>query len=140
MLAALIATRQKPTPPPPQVIRYGNQLVAAVTTFTCISVVRNAGFIAINFPIQYQLNLSLPGHESFLDQLNRAYFRLIGQLSTNNPDYLSANIAQVIAIVAAVTPVLQTLPVAVDDLPLLGRLQKQLAIALAVLNSLAIRA
>jgi hypothetical protein len=134
MLAALIATRN--VPPPPPVLFYTNQLAAATTTFTCITITRRAAFITTSLPARYVLALSVPGRESFLDQLNRAYYRLISQIASDNPTFLSNNILEVIGIVQFLTPVLAALPVAGANAVFLRKLQQQLAIALAFLQSL----
>ena len=143
MLAALIATRHAPAPPVPPVLFYSNQLVAATNTFVCISICRTAARICTSLPIQYQLNLSLPGKESIFDQLNRFYYRIINYLSsganmTPLPQnlYLNNQIVGSIATATALTGILATLPVASQDLPLLMRLQIQLALALANLRAL----
>lgn len=134
MLAAIIATRN--VPPPPPILFYSNQLAAATTTFTCITIVRRAAFITTSLPARYVLSLSVPGRESFLDQLTRAYFRIISQTATDSPVFLSNNILEVIGIVQLLTPVLAALPVAGANAAFLRKLQQQLAIALAFLQSL----
>jgi hypothetical protein len=137
MLAALIATRSH-APPPPIVFRYSNQLVAATTTFSCLDLVRQAAVLTTSLPVQYQLTYSMPGQESLLDQLNRAYFRLIGQSADDDPNFLSDTIAQTITILGAINSVVLSLPVASFDVSALGILQRRLALAIRVMNSLAI--
>jgi len=135
MLAALLATRSVS---PPRGFRYTNRLVAETTTFTCITVTKKAAFITTSLPIRQQLSVSMPGQESILDQLNRQFYQMINQYALDSTDYLSALIAQVIAIDVVLTPILQTMPVAPQNVPFLIRLQRELARALAVLQSLAV--
>ena len=139
MLAALIATR----PPKPPVFFYTNQLVAATTTFTCITVCRRAAFITTSLPVRYVLSLSLPGAESILDHLNRLYYQIINSPSSDaniislpSDPYLSNRIAEVISVVVTLTGVLATLPVASAGTAFKVRLQVELAAALTVLRSL----
>lgn len=134
MLAAIIATRN--VGPPPPALFYSNQLAAATTTFTCVTITRRAAFITTSLPDRYILSLSVPGRESFLDQLNRAYFRIISQTASDSPTFLSINILEVINIVEALTPVLAALPVTGVNAAFLRKLQQQLALALVFLQSL----
>ncbi len=142
MLAALIATRQ-PAPPKPPVFFYTNQLVAATNTFVCITVCRRAAFVTTSLPVRYVLSLSLPGAESILDHLNRLYYQLVNDSSSNaniismpvNP-YLSNRIAEVISVAGTLTGILAVLPVAPATAAFLRRLQIELASALANLQAL----
>jgi hypothetical protein len=110
MLAALIATRQ-PAPPAPPLLFYSNQLAASTITFSCIAIARQAAWLTTDPITQMKLNISVPGQESFVGQLTRMHFRLISVNADNNPVYLNNTIAQVISILTALTPILQTLPV-----------------------------
>jgi len=147
MLAALIATRQNsPVPPPVPVFFYSNQLVAAVNTFTCITVARRAAAITTSLPIQHQLSLSIQGAPSILDLLNLRYYRIVNYLSSDanmisavSNLYLSDQIAAVILSATALQNILTTLPVMSTDFVQLVGLQQQLAISLAILKSLGIR-
>jgi hypothetical protein len=142
VLAALIATRLQAPPPP--VARYTNQLVAAVTTFSCITVARRAAFLTTSLPTRYLLDLSVPGQPSILDRLTMNYGRIINYLSSDANMiplpidlYLSDQIAAVVATVVLFTGILASLPVAPQNVMALTRLQQQLARDLAVLYSLA---
>lgn len=142
MLAALIATRSQ-VPPKPPVLFYSNQFVAAVNTFVCVSVCRAAGAICTSRPIQNQLLLSVPGRESFLDQLNRLYYTLLNFRSSDAnvigpgvDPYLSNQILAVINSVTSLTPVLASLPVSLANVRALAALQARLAVALANLQAL----
>src|SRR5258708_6146491 len=125
MLAELIATRIVPIP-----IRkkYGDQFVAATTTFTCIALTRNAAAITTSPTIQQSLILSTPGHDAILDQLNLTYYQIINQYSTDLPDYLSQRISNVIDIVIVLKAILHTLPEATSSKPFLINLQQRLDI------------
>jgi uncharacterized protein YjfI (DUF2170 family) len=142
MLAALIATRQ-PAPPPPAILFYTNQFIAATNVFVCTTVCRRAAFITTSLPIRHTLSLSLPGAESTLDQLNRFYYRIINYLSSNANIiplpadlYLSNQIVGAIATATTLTGILATLPVLQANLSFLGRLRAELAQALANLKAL----
>lgn len=133
MLAALLGTRSKPSP---AIQKYGNQFLAAITTFTCITITKRAAALTTNLPVQYQLNLSLSGQECMLDQFNRSYYRLINQYSTENPDYLSTTIAQTIVMTRSLIAILQSLPT--QNTAAKTILQQQAVLALNVFYSLAI--
>jgi hypothetical protein len=135
MLAALLATRSLP-PPPPQTLNYGNQGAAATNTFEFLSITRTAAKITTSLPVQYSLILSLPGRESIFDHLNRMYSILISAPATDNPVLLSNTILEVITVVDVLVLTLNTLPVAPRDAALLITLQQRLAVALYRLLSL----
>ena len=134
MLAALLATRTV-TPPAP-ILNYGNQWMAATTTFDIVTVTRRAAFLTTSPSIKIQLSLSLPGQESVLDLLNRKYFSIISQFAADNPVFLSNTIIQVISTATALVSTLATLPVATSDASRLAGLQQKLGIALYRLRSL----
>lgn len=135
MLAALIATRQ-PAPPPPPILFYSNQLVAATTTFLCISIARRAVTLTNNRLVAQNLVLSIPGYESNIDSLNRMYFLLISQRSSDEPAFLNNTIAQTITFVIALNNVVQSLPVDMQNLGILNVLQIRLKTALSTLQAL----
>lgn len=135
MHVAIIATRPSFIPP---VFVYRNQVVAATTVFSCLDLIRRAAVLTTSLPVRYQLTYSIPGHESLLDQLTRAYFRLIGQQADDDPNFLSTTIAQSIAILGTLNGVMQGLPVASFNTPALAALQQRLALVIRIMNSLAI--
>ena len=142
MLAALIATRQAVSPIP-TVFVYSNQFVAATNTFVCLTVCRRAAHITTSLPIRTTLSLSLPGHESVFDQLNRFYYRIVNYLSSDanmiplSADlYLSNQIAGAIASATTLTGILATLPILPQNAMFLVRLRASLALALANLQAL----
>lgn len=146
MLAALIATRALPVPP---VIQYGNQFVAATTTFTCITLAKRAAFLSANSVYSYQILFSTQGHPSIIESLNVYYKRIVNAYSSNangyvaygslvNPSYLSDQIKSVIAVATTLNTVIQSLPVSADNLVKLADIQNRMEIALRLLQSLAI--
>lgn len=135
MLAALLATR--PITPTPIALNYGNQFLAATTTFDCIAVAEIAADLTTSLPIRYELILSLPGQESVFDQLTRTYRGLVRQLAADNPAYLNTTIIQSITVISDLTAILQSLPVVSANVAILIALQQRLAIALYRLRSLA---
>src|SRR5579864_824463 len=152
MLAALLATR---TPP---VIIYGDQFVAATTTFLCISLAKQAAFLSTNPVFSYQLLFSTQGHESIVDSLNRLYYNIVGPQGSASlgahftglsgriirmprpftQTYLSIQIAAVIIVAIQLNRIIQSLPVASVNAIKLVALQRQMGIALRLLQSLAI--
>jgi hypothetical protein len=145
MLAALIATRHVVPPPPPPAIIYGNQFVAATTTFTCIGLAKRAAALSTNPTFSYQLLFSTQAQPSIVDQLNLYYYRIINYLSSNanitmlpSNLYLSNQIAGVIATAIPLNTIIQSLPVAAANAQALLVIQQKMTIALALLRSLAI--
>src|SRR3981189_3654957 len=106
MLAALIATRPIGPPPPPPIIFYGNQVVAAITTFACISITNQAAALTTSLPIRYDLSLSWPGHDAIIDQLNRSYRQLISPAADDSPIFLSTTIGKGIVIATTLNGIL----------------------------------
>lgn len=146
MLAALIATRIQPTPP---ALQYGNQFVAATTTFTCITLAKRAAFLSANSVYSYQLLFSTQGHPSIVEQLNVYYKRIVNAYSSNangytvygsltNSSYLSDQIKSVIAVATTLDAIIQSLPVSPANLVKLADLQNRMGIALRLLQSLTI--
>lgn len=145
MLAALIATRQIIPPPPPPAIIYGNQFVAATTTFACIGFAKQAAALSTNPTFSYQLLFSTQAQPSIVDQLNLYYYRIVNYLSSNanitmmpSNLYLSNQIAGVIATAIPLNAIIQALPVANANANALLVLQQKMAVALRLLQSLAI--
>lgn len=132
MLAALIATRHAPIP----IIVYGNRLVAAITTFTCLTIARRAGQITTDGLAAQQIFFSSSGSESIFDHLSRDYSILIGQDVIDRPALLSSVIADIIPVVTTLNGLVQSLNTAAQNASTLAKMQEQLPIALAVLNSL----
>ena len=149
MLAALIATRQ----PPPPVLFYSNQLVAATTTFKCISITWAASNLVTSLPIQNTLTYSIPGQISVLDQLSIPYYRILNYLASDANQismppalYLSNQIAAALAAAINLQTTLSAITSFVQlsigqgnpliDPSQLARLQQQTAVAIAVLKSL----
>lgn len=154
MLAALLATRAVPVPP---VIIYGNQFVAATTTFLCASLAKSAAALSTNPVFSYQLLFSTQGHESIVDSLDRLYYNLVNPQSSNSlasvgdlglsrdvvslptvASYLSINIAAVIVVAVQLNTIIQSLPVAQVNVSKLEDIQRRMRIALNLLHSLAI--
>ena len=136
MLAALLATRS--SKPLPFQQTYGNQLVAATTTFPCIALVQSAGMISTSPSIAQSLLLSVPGQEAVIDTLDRLYNQLINQYSSTIPSYLSTTITNVIVLLDRTYGIFKTLPTTSANAGVLISLQQQLATAIAILYSLAI--
>jgi len=132
MLAALIATRIPP------VINYGNQFVAATTTFLCIFLAKQAAALSTNPIFSYSLLFSTQGNESIVDSLDRLYYNIVGPLGTTSPTFLSVNIAAVIVVATRLNAIIQSLPVALVNVVKLASIQRQMGIALRLLQSLAI--
>lgn len=153
MLAALLGTRIPP------VILYGNQFVAATTTFLCASLAKSAAALSTNPVFSYQLLFSTQGHESIVDSLDRLYYNIVGPLGSTSQGshftglrlsgptrpipsfaqtYLSIQIAAVIIVATQLNAIIQSLPVAPINVIKLGNLQQRMGIALRVLHSLAI--
>lgn len=142
MLAALIATRQVPTPP---LFFYSNQFVAATTTFLCITLTRQAALLTTDPAVVQLLLLSQTGHEAILDQLNRFYYRMVNYLSSDaniidmpSDLYLSNQIAGAVATVTVLQSLVATMAVAPVNVIQLGNLQSKVSAALAVLKSLGV--
>lgn len=137
MLAAVIATRTGVIPPPPPpILFYRNQLVAVTTTFSCMTITRQAAALTISSAAQYTLVWS--GVFSILGQLQQTHELLISPAADDNPAFLSATIVQAIAIANTLNAVVQSLPVAPASLGTLTALQQRMLLAIRVLNSLAI--
>lgn len=138
MLVSLIAASNVGPAPSPPIIFYGNQLVAAHTTFSCITLTTQAAALTSSLQARCVLCLSLPGQESILDQLNRVYAQLIHPSSGFSPILCSTLIGQIIAVTTTLNGILPTLPVSAANLAIRGTLQQRLVLILRVLNSLAI--
>jgi hypothetical protein len=145
VLAALIATRVIPSSP----VVYGNQFVAATTTFTLITLTKQAAFLSTNPLTSYQLLFSRQGNPSIKEQLDLYYYRLVNAYSSNsngytefgalnNPLYLSNQIAGVIAVAIQLNTIIQSLSVSSSNITKLLNLQRTMGIALRLLQSLAI--
>jgi hypothetical protein len=119
-------------------VMYGNQFVAATTTFSCISLTKAAVSISTSPTFSYQLSYSAQGAESILSQLNRGYDSLISENATNDPVFLSNTIIQMIEVVTTLNGVVQSLPVAMTNLIALAEIQRRTALALRILRSLSI--
>ena len=133
---------------------YGNQFVAVTTAFSCIFIAQQAAFITTSGTDAQALNGSplyamahqtevpnwvhIPGQEAISSILRREYNELRHLRSTNDPIYLSTTIAHTIITVAgSLAPLLQTMPVALQNSGALAALQQKASIALATLYSLA---
>lgn len=137
MLAAVIATRTGIIPPPPPIIAiYGNQFVAATTTFSCISFTRQASVLTTSSFVRASLDWS--GPFSILGQLQQLYSVLIGPAAEDDPIVLSATIVQVITLANTLNALIQSLPVAPANVVALGVLQQRMLLAIRILNSLAV--
>jgi len=134
MLAALIATRPALQPS----VIYGNQFVAASTTFLCSFLAKQAAALSTNPVFSYQLLFSTQGNESVVDNLDRLYYNIVGPLGSTNPLFLSLNIAAVIVVVVRLNEIIQSLPIAPGNASALADLQRRIGIALRLLRSLAI--
>lgn len=117
---------------------YGNQFVAATTTFTCITLTKLAASLSTNPVYSYQLLFSTPGQESILSKLNRFYYNLVSASASNDPAYLSNQIVQVIEVAFTLNGIIQALPVAAVNTVRLSAMQREMGIALRLLLSLAI--
>jgi hypothetical protein len=142
MLAAIIATRVIPIPP---AIFYGNQFVAATTTFECIALTKRAAFLSTNQALSYRLLLSTQGNESIIDQLNRLYYNIVNYLSSNaniihmpSNLYLSNQIAAVIVAVTQLNTIVQTMSVALANAIDLADIQRRTSLSLQILHSLSV--
>jgi hypothetical protein len=138
MLAALIATRGIAPPPPPPVIFYGNQYVAATTTFGCLALIKQFAALSTSQRISQTLLFSLSGREAIIDQLNRVYVAIISSSASDDPNYLSVNISQSIAILTTLTNLVQSIPFAPQNVLVFLHAQNQLALSIRILQSLAI--
>ena len=154
MLAALLATR----PISPTTLFFGNQLVAATTVFSCITITTRAGFISTDPAISYKLrgvygtakiavsgqdsgaavNVANLGANSLWNTLLLIYRNIKSQHAANSPIFLSTSIAQSILAVTALLGILAGLPVNPADLSTRAQLQQQAALALRILYSLAV--
>ena len=153
MLAALIATR-------PSAAIYGDQFVAATTTFACIALAKRAAFLSTNPTYSYQILFSTQGRPSLVSLLDLYYARIIGSLSSTSwgahftglragvppprtkplvtSTYLSNQIAAAIVVVTRLNVILQSLPVAPGNEIKLADVQRRVILALHILHSLAI--
>jgi hypothetical protein len=124
---------------------YGNQLVAATTTFTCITLAKQAAALSTNPAASYQISFSTQANPSLISQLEQAYYRIINYLSSNanmiqmpSNVYLSNQIIAVIEAATVLNGIIQFLPVAPGNTAQLVNIQTRMGIALRLLLSLAI--
>jgi Putative Ig domain len=127
------------------VVLYGNQFVAATTTFTCITLAKQAAAISANPSFSYQLLFSTQANPSLVSQLEQAYYRIVNYLSSNaniiqmpSNVYLSNQIIAVIEAATVLNGIIQALPVATVNTRRLVDIQTRMGIALRLLLSLAI--
>lgn len=124
---------------------YGNQFVAATTTFTCITLAKRAAFLSTNPIYSYQLLFSTQANPSIVSQLEQAYYRIVNYLSSNanitqmpSDVYLSNQIIAAIEATTILNTIIQSLPVAPENALKLADIQNRTGIALRLLLSLAI--
>ena len=103
---------------------YQNQFVAATTTFTTSQA------------IQYQLLFSSSSMLSILDAIQAQYYLLISQQASDSPTYLNLTIANTVPLIATLNNLVQSLPVAPQNLWILQTMQTRMQNALAVMNGL----
>ena len=124
---------------------YGNQFVAATTTFTCITLAKQAAQISTNPSYSYQLLFSTQAQPSLVSQLEQAYYRIVNAYSSNaniiqmpSDLYLSNQIIAAIEAATILNTIIQALPVAAANTTRLVDIQSRMGIALRLLLSLAI--
>jgi hypothetical protein len=135
MLAALIATRTPPTPPP---ITYGDQFVASTTTFTCMFLAKQAAALTTNPAVAAQLAFSRQGLTGVIDQLTNLYVQVSGPTAGTDPAYLSNTIIAIIAVATTLQGIINSLPVAANNQQTLLAMQSRMSVAIRALYSLAI--
>lgn len=131
---------------------YGNQFVAATTTFTCIFLAKQAASLTTSPAIAQTLTFGTSGQNSIIGSLQQLHRQLVDQYSSdangytldgalNNPSYLSDRIISVIVIALQLNSLIQSLPIDLvnaANVAKLSVLQYQMGVALRVLQSLAI--
>ena len=115
---------------------YQNQFVAATTTFACIGLAKKAAFFTTSQAIQYQLLFSSSSMLSILDAIQAQYYLLISQQASDSPTYLNLTIANTVPLIATLNNLVQSLPVAPQNLWILQTMQTRMQNALAVMNGL----
>jgi hypothetical protein len=142
------------------IVLYGDQFVAATTTFLCLSLAKRAAALSTNPVFSYQLLFSTQGHPSLVSLLDMYYSRIINLLSSTSwgahftglhagspppmtsppvtSTYLSNQIIAVLVVATQLNVIIQSLPVASDNVIELSSIQQRMAVALRLLHSLAI--
>ena len=73
---------------------------------------------------------------SILDAIQAQYYLLISQQASDSPTYLNLTIANTVPLIATLNNLVQSLPVAPQNLWILQTMQTRMQNALAVMNGL----